>query len=72
MLQGVEQTFQVQFSNKEAEAIKSVGDFYDATVEKSKQNDRELTWDEFLKVLAPYVTMPLTQINRETEFFDDI
>ncbi|WP_395541233.1 hypothetical protein [Neotabrizicola sp. sgz301269] len=68
-LEDVERQFSVRFTDEEAEAVTTVGSFYQALLAKRPDLDQEPAWNELAQILALHGEVPASQITPEMEFF---
>jgi hypothetical protein len=72
LLQEVEKSYGICFSDEEAEKMRTVGDFYECAVSKASVQGREIKWVEFARVLASYGTVSAAEIDPAMEFFVNV
>ncbi len=69
LLEDLEQKFEIEISDEKATAISNVGDLFECISGELTKKGAKLSWQEFIKVLEPHSCIPISQIQRETEFF---
>jgi hypothetical protein len=72
LLQEVEKSYGINFSDQEAEKMRTVGDFYQLAVAKAGVQGGEITWTEFARILASYGTVSAEDIDPGMEFFINV